>query len=65
MPRPTAETLAGQGIFVERARASRDLAGRYFSTHELIGEARRMQGETELERFEVYLVSGPLTLGGN
>jgi 4-amino-4-deoxy-L-arabinose transferase-like glycosyltransferase len=65
LPPLTVQMLSGQGLFVERARASRDLAARYFASHELIGEARRMQGEEVLERFEIYRVSGPLTLGGN
>jgi 4-amino-4-deoxy-L-arabinose transferase-like glycosyltransferase len=46
-------------LFVEHA-SQRDLAGRFFTSVELVGEARRMQGgEEELERFEVYLVSAP------
>jgi 4-amino-4-deoxy-L-arabinose transferase-like glycosyltransferase len=47
-----------RALFVESA-GPRDLAGRYFADVELVGEARRMQGEEELERFEVYLVRGP------
>jgi 4-amino-4-deoxy-L-arabinose transferase-like glycosyltransferase len=45
-------------LFVESA-SRRDLAGSFFADVELVGEARRMQGEEELERFEVYLVSNP------
>ena len=46
-------------LFVEYA-SRRDLAPRFFTNVELVGEARRLQhGEEELERFEVYLVSAP------
>jgi 4-amino-4-deoxy-L-arabinose transferase-like glycosyltransferase len=65
LPRLTPEALSRRGLFVQRARIRSDIVARYFATYELIGEARRMQGEEELERFHVYVVSVPLTLDGN
>lgn len=55
--------LEQPALFIESANGPGDAALRYFDTAVLVGEARRVQGmaedEEELERFEVYLVTGP------
>lgn len=52
LPPLDAALLEQKAVFVG------DAASVFFAEAELIGEARRMQGEEELERFAVYLVSG-------
>jgi 4-amino-4-deoxy-L-arabinose transferase-like glycosyltransferase len=56
---PADPTLAAAPALFVKSAGARDRAHEFFANAELVGEARRMQGEEELERFEVYLVSGP------
>jgi 4-amino-4-deoxy-L-arabinose transferase-like glycosyltransferase len=58
LPPADAALAAEPALFVERAGVG-DRAHEFFTDAELVGEARRMQGEEELERFQVYVVSGP------
>jgi 4-amino-4-deoxy-L-arabinose transferase-like glycosyltransferase len=58
LPPADATLAAAPALFVDRAGVG-DRAHEFFADAQLVGEARRMQGEEELERFAVYLVSGP------
>jgi 4-amino-4-deoxy-L-arabinose transferase-like glycosyltransferase len=52
--------LESPALFVNSAWAGTDLVRQFFAEAELVGEARRMQGAEELERFFVFRVSGLL-----
>lgn len=60
LPPPDPALLGQPAVFVHSAWAGAELPARYFAQVEPIGEARRMQGSEELERFVVYLVGDPL-----
>jgi hypothetical protein len=58
LPPAEPSLLERPALFIERAGPG-DRAAEFFGEAVLVGEARRLQGEEELERFEVYLVSRP------
>lgn len=52
--------MEAPALFINSAWAGTELVSQFFAQAELVGEARRLQGEEELERFYVFRVSAPL-----